>query len=132
MSWVSPTQERDPATQQPSQAVLLLGEERVPTGKAVLETCRLSFTPAAEEAAVVPLEELRDLGMASLQITVSITSLQVRFETGPGEAEHRLLFEGGSKHGGTEREGALQCYESEKVGRKESTGGADFYSYILQ
>lgn len=68
----------------------------------------MSFTPAAEEAAVVPLEELRDLGMAILQITVLITSLQVQFETGPGEAEHRLLFEGGSKHRGIEREGALQ------------------------
>lgn len=68
----------------------------------------------------------------SVKITVLITSLQVQFETGPGEAEQRLLFEGGSKHEGTKREGALQCYESEKLGRKESTDGADFYGYVLQ
>lgn len=73
----------------------------------------MSCTPAAGEAAVVPQEVLRDLGMAVIQITVLITLLQ-----GPGEAEHRLFFEGGSNHGGTERHEALQCYKSEKLGRK--------------
>lgn len=50
-----------------------------------------------------------------------IASLQVPFETGPGEAEHRLLFEGGSKRGGTEQ-GAIQCSEWYFMGNWEGSG----------
>lgn len=113
MSWVSPAQKTYPAIHQPSWAAHPWGRKGPQWGKLSQKPADMSCTPAAGEAAVVRQEVLRDLGMAVLQITVLITLLQ-----GPGEAEHRLFFEGGSKHGGTERHEALQCYKSEKLGRK--------------